>query len=154
MEFTKEIIFNPAWDKRNDDPNKNYGIHGVDFKFLLKGKDATIQFLVYTNWQLPYVQREFDNKKPDTNYPYLSHKPTPADIGYHSAYPLWESQNISTEHCEYLDDKPCYYDGSSLNAERVFKILLKEGSEGVWKYMESYYYSIIEQQIKKELSQV
>lgn len=43
--------------------------------------------------------------------------------------------------CEYLDGKPCYYDGSSLNAEPVYHILLSQGSAGVWTYLEDYYKS-------------
>jgi len=34
---------------------------------------------------------------------------------------------------------PCYYDGSSLGAQKVFDILVEKGDEGVWEYMEKYY---------------
>ena len=135
----REIRFFPAFDKRHKDPNKNYGIHGVNLLFLLKGEKGVIQFLIYTNWQLPHVQAEFDAKIPNARFPYLHHRPMAADIGYHSPIPMYEGQNVMAEKCEHLDGKPCYYDGSSLRAEEFFNILRKEGDTGLWKALEEEY---------------
>jgi len=33
----------------------------------------------------------------------------------------------------------CQYDGSSLNAERIYNVLLEEGDLGVWRELETYY---------------
>jgi hypothetical protein len=53
-----------------------------------------------------------------------------------------ESEPTGTfEPCRYLDGKPCYYDGSSLNAERIFDVLTAEGDEGVWRELEAYYHA-------------
>ena len=41
--------------------------------------------------------------------------------------------------CQYLDGRPCYYNGSSLNAERIYEVLLREGDEGVQRELEDYY---------------
>lgn len=38
------------------------------------------------------------------------------------------------ENCPYLDGKPCYYDGSGLNAEPVFDILVKDSKAEVIFY--------------------
>ena len=46
--------------------------------------------------------------------------------------------------CPYLDGKPCYYDGSTLAADKVFRILLRYGSKGVWRYLRRYYRSVFE----------
>ena len=45
----RRIEFAPAYDKRHPDPQKNYGIHGVEMRWLLEGPRGVIQFLVYTN---------------------------------------------------------------------------------------------------------
>ena len=126
-EFKKEIILDPAWDRRHKDPNKNYGIHGVNLTFYLTGEKGVVQLVVYTNWYLPHVQQ----------FPFL--EPVPADVGYHSYTPMYEGQTILRDKCELLGGKPCYYDGSSLQAEEVFKILLNGGSEAVWKELEQQY---------------
>lgn len=134
----RKIEFYPAYDKRNTDPNKNYGMGGVTLSFYLIGEKGAIQFVVYTNWHLPHVQHEIDSKPPKEPYPYLSHSPTPADIGYHSYKPMYEGQLPMEGECHLLG-KTCYYDGSGLQAEDVFKILLEGGSEAVWKDMERRY---------------
>jgi len=134
------IQFRPAYDKRDLDPKKNYGIYGVEIIFILKGEHGAVQFLLYTNWHLPHVQKEIDSKLFNPEFPYLFHKPQPADLGYHSYKPIREWQDTpSFEHCEILDEKPCYYDGSTLNAEPIFKRLLEEGDKGVWKALEDFY---------------
>lgn len=142
-QFSREITFRAAYDKRNPEPSKNYGIHGVDMTWLLKGPLGVVQFVVSTNWYLPHVQREFDAKRGPDFDPYMFHKPSPTDIGYHSPKPMYEGQEPLTEDCGVLGGR-CYYDGSGLQAEDVFKILLEEGSEGVWKEMERRYYHLFE----------
>ena len=125
------VEFTAAYDRRDPNPNKSYGIHGVDMRFLLRGPKGVIQFVVATNWHLPEVQ------------PLLTDswrlKPMPFDLGYHSPVPLYDGQTTVTDSCEYLGGRPCYYDGSTLAAEKVFDRLLREGDAGVWAEMEETY---------------
>jgi len=133
------VEFEPAFDKRHKDPSKNYGIHGVTLKMLLKGEKGAVQFVVYTNWQLPHVTEEQLRKPADLVSKRVLFLPMPADLGYHSPKPMYEDQSPITEECPYLDGKRCYYDGSGLNAERIFDVLVKEGDKGVWRELEKYY---------------
>jgi len=144
------VEFNPAFDKRKD-PKGNYGIHGGNMRMLLKGDKGVVQFLLYTNWHLPHVSDELDNKilmdgrqGKLSEYSFSIFHPLPADLGYHSSVPQYEGQSIASDSCEYLDGKPCYYDGSGLGAERIYEVLLKEGSDGVWRELEDYYNMIFE----------
>lgn len=130
------VEMEPAYDKRDPDPSKNYGIHGVNLRMVLKGKKGAVQFLIYTGWHLPHVQEELDNKH---QLDHLFHKPIPADVGYHSPKPIHGDYKPTSESCPYLDGKPCYCDGSALHAEKVFGILLEKGSDGVWGHLEDYY---------------
>lgn len=139
--FARTIEFLPAWDRRSPDPKKNYGIHGAEILFLLKGPDGAVQFRLFTQWQLPEVTREkmhhpYDPIGGDFHW---MERPMPADLGYHSPVPRYDGQDILTDECIALDGKPCYYDGSSLNAEPVFERLLREGHDGVWAALEAYY---------------
>lgn len=140
--FEKWIEFTPAYDKRNADPNKNYGVHGVDMRWYLRGENGAIQFVTSTNWFLPNVQREFDLKtatSPDiVSQLRTFHTPFATDIGYHSYVPRYEGQDPMGD-CQVLHGKPCYYDGSGLQAEKFLKLLISEGHEAVWIAMEKEY---------------
>lgn len=134
------VEFDAAFDRRDPDPLKNYGIHGVEVRFVLKGKKGAVQFLLFTNWMLPHVQKEQDGRHGD----HIFCHPMPADLGYHSYKPTYEGQVSITEKCSYLDGQPCYYDGSGLNAERIYQVLLQEGDKGVWHELEEYYKQVFD----------
>lgn len=147
--------FYPAWDRTDPDPKKNYGIHCVDLLMLLKGELGAVQFKMLTQWYPKGVNNRIvketlrDHMDPFSE-PGISFErtielhlsPMPSDIGYHSPKPMYDDQKGMGDSCEWLDGKPCYYDGSSLEAENVYDILLKEGSDGVWKYLEEYYINV------------
>lgn len=143
-DFERRVTFRPAFDRCAHDPSKNYGIHGVEVLFLLLGPKGATQFLLYTNWMLPagncpigldHTRRGSDHR--------LFCDPMPADLGYHSPSPRYEDQ--SSYECDVLPAGRCHYDGSSLNAVRVYQRLLREGSDGVWAELESFYRSLFEE---------
>lgn len=133
----KRIEFSPAFDKRNHDPKKNYGIHGVDIRFVLIGERGAVQFVLYTNWYLPHVADDLWTRHPAHLRAFFGPMP-PADVGYHSPVPQYEGQEPIGNNCQYLNG-PCYYDGSGLRANDAFKVLVEEGDDGLWKYLEQYY---------------
>ena len=126
------VEFYPAYDKRDSDPTKNYGIHGVDLRMVLKGERGAVQFVLYTDWQLPHVAAEHKARG-------LHLEPLPADLGFHSPVPMYDGDEAIESACAYLDGKPCFYDGSGLAADRIFSVLRAEGSDGVWRELEAYY---------------
>ena len=140
-EFKREIRFYPAFDKRDPDPDKNYGIRGVQMRWLLSGNKGVVQFVLATQWYLPHVQKELELASYPT-YNYFA--PIPMDLGYHSLKPMYDGHPVTTGSCEYLDGKPCYYDGSGLNAEDIFRILVSQGGEAVWVQMEYYYHELFD----------
>lgn len=141
------IEFDPAFDRRDPVPSKNYGIHSVTLRFILKGELGAVQFIVYTNWHLPSVTKERDLKaltEPlDQIQLNVLFRPMAADLGYHSRKPMYDDQEMLSDKCPVLDGV-CYYDGSGLNAQPVFEILLKEGGEGVWSRLEEEYHTVFE----------
>ena len=44
----KLVFFDPAWDKRHHDPNKNYGIGSMRCRMILKGKEGAVHFVFST----------------------------------------------------------------------------------------------------------
>ena len=114
----------------------------MNIKFVLKGSKGAVQLLLGTDWYLPSTIKEYRDEG-------INSRPAPVhlrrdekflkgwDIGYHSPTPRYEGQEPL--HCEFIGGKDCYYDSSSLNAERFPDILLKEGDEGIWRELEEYY---------------
>lgn len=134
--FIKEITMSAAFDKRDPNPSKNYGIHGVEIRFVLKGELGATQFVIYTDWQLPHVQKEGKSMSkilPDRI------QPMGANIGYHSPKPMYEGQSAMGQ-CNILGCE-CYYDGSSLQADEFIPEFLAGGSDAVWKKLEEVYHS-------------
>jgi hypothetical protein len=134
------VEFTPAFDKRDPNPRKNYGIYGVELRFVVKGGAGAVQFLIFTNWHLPKVRESMVNRKYHhaTDLEVLF-SPVPVGVSYHSKFPRYPDQEISTKECEYCGGQPCYFDGSSLNAEKVFSLLVEKGDEAVWEFLEEYY---------------
>ena len=145
----RKFLCHPAYDKRNPDPKKNYGIHGVTMCFYVVGDKGAVSFVLFTNWYLPEVQEEMDKNPLNPSISYFAHKPLPADLGYHSKTPMWEGQESMGE-CDFLDGAPCYYDGTSIGAADVFEILLRDGSDGIWKELEERYQLHFEKKEEEE----
>lgn len=139
MKFKKRIQVRPAFDKRDPNPRKDYGIHGADMIFTLIGEKGAVTFCLYTNWHLPHVADELERRRHD----HLLCRPLPADIGYHSPYPMYEDQYRREKVCEYIG-VPCYQDGSASYADEFYKELVAKGSKGLWKKMKEYYKSRFE----------
>lgn len=130
-DFKRTITFTPAFDKRDPDPKKNYGIHGVNMSWFVEKDSRAIQFVVFTNWHLPHVAEELRER--ERAICFLD--PFPADIGYHSPNPMYEGQMLMDENCGFTGGA-CYYDGSSLDADSYFDILVTEGGDALWEALE------------------
>lgn len=144
MTFQRVVAFEPAFDKRSDQPSKNYGIHGMQIRFTLKGERGAVQWLCYTGWHLPHVQREKRNWQQSYDREFNKVYPQNYDLGYHSPTPHYEGQTRMSEKCEILDG-PCYYDGSGLNGEPFVEMFLREGDTAVWRELERYYAHVFEE---------
>lgn len=136
IKFEQRIEIFPAYDKRSPDPHKNYGIHNAELKFFLIGEHGAIQFVVSTGWHLPHVADELQASGHGSLM-----KGWATDIGYHSYVPRYEGQTLLTKSCPVLNGKPCYYDGSTLDAEPIFNRMVAEGHEAVWEEMRRWYHA-------------
>jgi hypothetical protein len=126
-EILERIVdFEPAYDKRD----KGCGIGSVRIRFVLKGKQGAVQLLLGTNWYTNTV--DYDNRD----------KLSAWDLGYHSRKPRYKGHKRISKKCCYLNNRPCYYGGSGLNAKPYLEILINKGSKGVWKELEHYYWRI------------
>lgn len=141
------VKFTPAFDKRDPDPKKNYGIGAVQCFMVLKGKGGAVHFTFYTGFYLPEVMKEQIAKHGVNAFIYDFNQkpmyPMGADVGYHSYKPLDDYQkDWKRDNCDWLDGEACYGDGSALRAEKFMEILIREGSDKIWELLEEDYYEL------------
>jgi hypothetical protein len=137
--YRHEFRIFPGYDKRDPNPSKNYGIHGVEMKWFVIGDKGAVQFVLSTSWYPSNVRRERGYDHGTGLVERCLVTPMPTDLGYHSPVPMHEGQTSISETCEFIGGGPCYYDGSTLNAEDPFDVLTDEGEEALWKFLEQYY---------------
>ncbi len=111
----------------------SHGRHGLQIRWILKGDDGAVQFLLMTGWTP--VPSDWDNSD--------QMAPLPADLGYHSKRPMFEGHKTQGP-CDFIGGGECYYDGSGLNASDAFTVLCNEGSDGLWVFLESYYETVFD----------
>ena len=133
----------PAYDKRS----KGYGQGCATMTFYVIGEKGAIQFKLMTGWYPDTIKQTSHTDWSDWGELDIRREehmvPMPMDLGYHSPTPRYESQTLMDENC-FLLHGPCYYDGSGLNANKPFSILVHEGTEGLWKFLEMYYHDTFE----------
>jgi hypothetical protein len=134
------IKFECAWGRDMCKPGTggSHGRHGLNIRFVVKGDDGAVQFLLYTGWT-PQHATPSDIFVRDCNW---SGTPFPADLGYHSKTPHFEGHEPSIESCEFCDGKPCYCDGSILNANDAMYALVNGGEDALWEFLDAYYESV------------
>ena len=133
----KRITFSPAFHKIHEDPTKNYGVGSVTCRMVLTGDEGAVQFVFSLGMYLPQTYKYWESKglhNGSTHPDYMGY-----DVGYHSLTPQYEGQEIQSKSCEYLDGKPCYYDGSSLLAEEYMNIFVEKGEKAIWEMLEAEY---------------
>lgn len=149
--FERIIRFNPAFDKRHAEDNKNYGIGSVTIIFILKGHHGAVQVMINTDWFLPATIKEYKKignkgKCPPTNLRDKEDYLDCWDVGFHAKVKPSYMEYSNENNCDILDSGKCYYDGSGTKGhdDKVIKILLEKGSDGIWKYLEKYYKGVFD----------
>lgn len=151
--FERKFEITPAWDKRSSDPNKNYGIGAATMRFYIIGEKGAVQFTLMTGWYPHIIKKTTFDDWSDWNQLRISiqphDEPMPCDLGYHSRVPRYEGQTLMDDTCPIING-PCYYDGSGLNAYKPFSILVHDGSERLWEFLEHYYRETFEKDRNQE----
>jgi hypothetical protein len=136
-EFEKIVHVSPAFDKRDPNPSKNYGIGSCRITFILKGPKGAVQFMIGTDWYVPSARehlRSFPKGPFDDQQ-----KPMGWDVGYHSPRPMYEDQATMDNECHIIGGT-CYYDGSSLRADEWVEPFVAGGTDWLWPELEKEYH--------------
>jgi len=121
--FERRVEFTAAYDKRNADPKRNYGIHGVNALFTLIGDLGAVRFVLFTSWELDVLAQR---------------APLPAQIEIHAMRKRW-APNTEGEDCDLLPGGKCFASCYYQLADDAYTALVEGGSEGLWGWMEQIY---------------
>lgn len=134
--FERIVAVNPAYDKRDTDPNKNYGIHSCDMFMVLKGEKGAVSFSLSTGWFLPETLpwKEECITKMGLGTSWEGHG---TSVAYHSPTKM-QDWDFHQEKCDWLGTE-CYGDAGFIISDMPYDLLIREGSEAVWKWLEDYY---------------
>lgn len=148
MDLTHHTIWRPAYDRRDPNPSKNFGIHNMEVTFIVKGPKGAVQWQISTGWFLASSREDVARMNEDFyrkhGYRMSNGKacPWPTDLGYHAKLPAYEGQTRLRDECEWTGGGACYYDGSSLNAILPLEGFLSQGEDYLWPKLEAYYRSV------------
>jgi len=142
--FERRMTITPAFDKRDKDPSKNYGIGSCRLRMVLIGPLGATHFTAQTGWYLPQnmtsvLESELAFREASglpLSLPLLG-----IDVGYHAAHPQYDGQQSGE--CDLLPAGRCYGSGSALRADEWANILVAEGSERIWAMLEDEYHAIL-----------
>ncbi len=127
--------FKPAFDKRSDNAAEDYGVGSVVMFLVVKGVFGAVSFTVHTGWMLPHIEAEWKARGVYNALPIV----TPDVIGIHSLAAR-EGWRRGDKPCDWLNGSHCYLQSLDyFQSHPLWKIMLTEGSEGVWLYMENLY---------------
>lgn len=144
MQLERRFEVSPAYDKKAE----GFGVGAATMRWYVIGDKGAIQFVLSTGWYPDIIKpttfmdwSDWGDLTVRRMRPHDS--PIPFDLGYHSLTPRYENQ--PPVECQLLKG-PCYYDGSGLNANKPFSILVHEGSDRLWEFLEGYYHETFEEQ--------
>lgn len=122
------VTCTPAFEARDPDPSKDYGIGGVQISFAERRGDLVIECSFFTDWYLPETQEKLSRQPRGTYY-----KPIPLCNGIYWHYPKKTNEYQYEQKECILSGGSCYGEaGSALYAEKITERLLREGAAGVW----------------------
>lgn len=143
--FIRETVFTGAYDWVRPNSCENFGIHGMNVNFWLKGPAGGISICIFTNWMLPQNQastQEMYTRQGSPWEPGVLCKPWIADVSYHAREPQYKGQYCQ-ESCKITGGK-CYSDGSASWGDQWQEGFLHGGSDWLFSRMEDYYRMLFE----------
>lgn len=125
MKLIRKIEITPAWDLRNVDQTKNYGVHNAEIWFSVTGARGAVTVSMDTGWQLPTIAPFNGSCYPDA-----------IAFSWHSkekrTFDTWEKD------CPFTGGE-CWSIVSFTKAKDFNSALTELGSDGVFKLLEKEY---------------
>lgn len=127
--FQTAVVFEPGFNDRGGE----YGVHGMDFRFLLRGPNGAVGFSMSTGW-VPGEK--------GVNPAVAGLFPMAMDVSYHAHSPQRDGHDQARSDCPYLDGQPCFSDGAFLAAEPILEAFITRGDVAVWEALREWHDSL------------
>lgn len=112
----------------------SHGRHNAEMHLTVRGADAEITLVVSTGWDLPTVPAHHRlNRDPDY--------PRGAFVEIHTARPRYEGQDGGPPRPDgsCKDWAACYVDTGYTMSDKPTRLLVQEGSNAAWAWLETLY---------------
>lgn len=129
--FERRVTFSKAWEKRHDDPAKDYGVGSVGVWFALVGSEGAVSFHLSSGWYLPHVRERFKregHRGDPCAGPVVWHHPTQR-----------EDYFAGPDECELLPGGKCWGDAGYLLGNDAYDALCEGGEDGLWVFLRRMY---------------
>ena len=121
----RRVSFRAGYDKRHDDPSKDYGIAGVKIRFALIDGDRAVTWDLLTDWFVDGVSLH-------------GLGPTAGAVSWH-----WAPERVGSdqEHfweegdCDVLPGGRCRGDAVYMIGDEAFRALRHGGEDGLWEFL-------------------
>lgn len=152
-ELQRVTTIRPAYDCIRNQPCKfgsdkckpgfggSHGVHNAELHMLVRGPSAEVMLVISTGWQLPSVPERSRN---------ILRYPSGSYVEFHTAAPQYTDHNPSIRvavdadaACKSWDN--CYFDRGYLAAEAPATLLVTNGSDAVWAWLEAEHDRIVTQ---------
>jgi len=141
--FTREITVIPAYDCTrvkpcvngseacSTQPGRNHGVHNAEMRLHLGTEDHEVVLSVRTNWYLPVT--------PPRNTGGVERMGS--SVGWHSRYDMPDVEAIVSEDSQACPRRwaRCYSDMAYILADEGALLLVTEGTDAVWLWLEELY---------------
>lgn len=151
-ELRHEIrVERPAFEKRHDDPHRDYGIGCVLMSFSSIGEHGAASLTVFTGWYLPHVAERL---RRETQHEFYAHDPKRwarcaleghgGVVEIHSDHPLRESYDVEdTDDCRFTGGK-CWGDTGYSAGDTLFDVLVERGQDALFAELDEWYRTHVE----------
>lgn len=147
----RTIIGRPAYEKRHDDPARNYGIGGLALHFALIGPEGAVSLEVLTGWFLPHVRerlrRETDHAPhfASGNPARCAFEPTAGPMCSHDHRRRHNHYAAEPDDCDLLPGGKCWGDHGYLAGDQLLEALIAGGEPGLRDAMRGWYDAMIDE---------
>ena len=140
--FETTVHFRPAWEKRHDDPAKDYGVGSVRIRFTLTAPNGALSWRLSSGWYLPNVRERFRREAPHKRYDHDPSRFMPCalegeglELTVHFPAPPNGLEGNGPNECDLLPSGKCWTDVGFSIGETLFEALVAGGEDGLWKEM-------------------
>jgi hypothetical protein len=134
----RAIVFQPGYNgDRTDNPRHDYGVHGMEITWYLRGPKGAVQVQFFTDW-IPGPVYPGHGLSPSGFKETWSPQPTAAGLTYHCRVPQYEGQRPCRDECPIIGGL-CYSDTGYSASDPIAEAFVIHGEPAVWAALEVRY---------------